>query len=82
VKSSAYRSKTRSRQLYENYHTIDWQRDLSKDKLRHKWLVKEARRGQTMEKIQAMFDACSGCFNFLTSFIKKNKKNLKIAFKN
>jgi chloride channel 3/4/5 len=45
---------------YGNFHTIDWLRDLAKDRFRHKWLVREAQRGLTFEKVQAMFDAASG----------------------
>ena len=45
---------------YGNFHTIDWFRDLAKDRLRNKWLSKEVERGFMFEKVQALFDAASG----------------------
>ena len=47
---------------YSNFHTIDWLRDLTKDRLRHRWILKEKAKGHLFEKIQAVFDACSGWF--------------------
>ena len=47
---------------YGNFHTIDWLRDLVKDRFRHRWLMKEKRRGKLFEKVQAWHDACSGWF--------------------
>lgn len=47
---------------YANFHTIDWLRDLSKDRFRHRWIQREKEYGQLFEKIQAWFDACSGWF--------------------
>lgn len=54
-------SKIRS-ERYGNFHTIDWLRDLAKDRFRHKWIIKEAERGFLFEKIQALFDSVSGWF--------------------
>lgn len=47
---------------YANFHTIDWLRDLSKDRFRHRWIQKEKDNGKTFEKIQSWFEACSGWF--------------------
>jgi hypothetical protein len=47
---------------YGNFHTIDWLRDLAKDRFRHRWIVKEKNHGRWFEKIRAFHDACSGWF--------------------
>ena len=46
---------------YANFHTIDWLRDLAKDRFRNKWIMKERKRG-LFEKFQAFYDHCSGWF--------------------
>lgn len=52
---------TRS-ERYGNFHTIDWLRDITKDRFRHRWLLKEKAKGYFFEKVQAWHDACSGWF--------------------
>ena len=47
---------------YGNFHTIDWLKDLSKDRFRHLWLQEEKRKGKFFEKFQAFHDAYSGWF--------------------
>lgn len=29
---------------YEDFHTIDWQRDIARDRMRHRYIVKKATR--------------------------------------
>jgi chloride channel 3/4/5 len=47
---------------YANFHTIDWLKDLAKDRFRHRWILKEKAKGKFFEKVQASFDAASGWF--------------------
>lgn len=47
---------------YANFHTIDWLRDLSKDRFRTRWIQKEKENGKCFEKFQAWYEAASGWF--------------------
>ncbi len=49
---------------YGNFHTIDWMRDITKDRFRNSWLQKETKKG-LFEKFQFLFDATSGWFAIL-----------------
>uniref|UniRef100_A0A914UYJ1 H(+)/Cl(-) exchange transporter 3 n=2 Tax=Plectus sambesii TaxID=2011161 RepID=A0A914UYJ1_9BILA len=44
---------------YEDFHTIDWQRDLARDRLRHKFIVKR-RQISLMGALNGIWDASSG----------------------
>ncbi|KRY11328.1 H(+)/Cl(-) exchange transporter 4 [Trichinella patagoniensis] len=44
---------------YEDFHTIDWQRDLARDRLRHKFIKKKNRESMT-SCITGLVDAGSG----------------------
>jgi chloride channel 3/4/5 len=46
-------------QKYDDFHTIDWQRDLARDRLRHKYVVKRKDVG-VQGWIASMWDATSG----------------------
>ncbi|VDN04505.1 unnamed protein product [Thelazia callipaeda] len=43
---------------YGDFHTIDWQRDLARDRLRHKFVVK--RSESSLGKLYSLWDAGSG----------------------
>jgi hypothetical protein len=45
---------------YENFHTIDWLRDLTKDRYRHRWLERQKANGGLLEHIQKLNDAWAG----------------------
>lgn len=47
---------------YSNFHTIDWLRDLLKDKFRHRWIKAQKEKGNWLDKVQALHDAFSGWF--------------------
>ena len=49
-----------AKKKYENFHTIDWLLDLSKDRFRHRWLLREKERGHLFEKFRQLHDSCSG----------------------
>lgn len=44
---------------YSDFHTIDWLRDIAKDRLRHRTIIKK-RKGSLTEKIKSWIDAASG----------------------
>ncbi|VDP01675.1 unnamed protein product [Soboliphyme baturini] len=44
---------------YDDFHTIDWQRDLARDRLRHKFVLKKSRES-ICNLISGIFDAGSG----------------------
>lgn len=43
---------------YGDFHTIDWQRDLARDRLRHKFIVKRSKT--PFGKLCSLWDAGSG----------------------
>lgn len=43
---------------YGDFHTIDWQRDLARDRLRHKFIVKRSKTA--FGKLCSLWDAGSG----------------------
>lgn len=43
---------------YGDFHTIDWQRDLARDRLRHKFIVKKSKT--PFGKLCSLWDAGSG----------------------
>ena len=45
---------------YEDYHTIDWQREIARDRMRHRFIVGRWRAGQCFEKLKSAHDAWSG----------------------
>jgi len=45
---------------YEDYHTIDWQREIARDRMRHRFIVGRWRKGQCFEKLKSAHDAWSG----------------------
>jgi len=45
---------------YEDYHTIDWQREITRDRRRHRFIVSRWRGGQCFEKLKSAHDAWSG----------------------
>jgi chloride channel 3/4/5 len=51
-----------NKEKYNYFHTIDWLKDITKDRFRHNWIQKEKRRGNFIDKLQAWHDACSGWF--------------------
>ncbi|KAL3287204.1 hypothetical protein HHI36_001681 [Cryptolaemus montrouzieri] len=44
---------------YDDFHTIDWQRDIAHDRMRHRYLVKK-KQDSIWNLIQGVHDACSG----------------------
>jgi len=44
---------------YDDFHTIDWLRDISRDRMRHRHIVKRRQEG-CFEKLKAAHDAWSG----------------------
>jgi chloride channel 3/4/5 len=47
---------------YENFHTIDWLKDLAKDRYRRRWIREKDESGYVIEKLQHWHDAISGWF--------------------
>lgn len=45
---------------YEDFHTIDWQRDLARDRMRHRLIVKRRGQGGLLELARGFHDAWSG----------------------
>lgn len=45
---------------YEDYHTIDWQREIARDRMRHRFIVGRWRTGRCFEKMKSAHDAWSG----------------------
>jgi len=45
---------------YEDYHTIDWQREIARDRMRHRFIVGRWRTGRCFEKLKSAHDAWSG----------------------
>jgi len=45
---------------YEDYHTIDWQREIARDRMRHRFIVGRWRTGKCFEKLKSAHDAWSG----------------------
>jgi chloride channel 3/4/5 len=45
---------------YDDFHTIDWQRDLARDRLRHKYLVRRRESGGISGWFDSLMDASSG----------------------
>lgn len=44
---------------YEDFHTIDWLRDIARDRMRHRHIIKKKQEG-IWEKIKSAHDAWSG----------------------
>lgn len=44
---------------YEDFHTIDWQRDIARDRMRHRYIVKK-RQDSLWDLIKGAHDASSG----------------------
>lgn len=44
---------------YEDFHTIDWQRDIARDRMRHRYIVKR-RQNSILDLIKGAHDAWSG----------------------
>lgn len=44
---------------YEDFHTIDWQRDLARDRMRHRYIVKR-KQNSVIDLIKGAHDAWSG----------------------
>ena len=44
---------------YEDYHTIDWQRDIARDRMRHRHIVKK-KQDSICDLIKGAHDAWSG----------------------
>lgn len=63
---------------YANFHTIDWLRDLLKDKFRHRWILKQKEKGNWLDKVQAWHDAFSGWFLVLLIGLGSGRFNLNI----
>lgn len=47
---------------YGNFHTIDWLKDLAKDRYRRRWIREKDESGHFLEKAQNWHDAISGWF--------------------
>lgn len=45
---------------YEDYHTIDWQREIARDRMRHRFIVGRWRTGRWFERLMSAHDAWSG----------------------
>lgn len=56
---------------YDDFHTIDWQRDIAKDRMRHRYILKKRQN--------SLWDLIKVCFNF---FLKINKTKIKSKLKN
>ena len=48
------------RAKYRDYHSIDWLRELSRDKGRHARIERQSRSGQFKQKLKSIFDKSSG----------------------
>lgn len=44
---------------YEDFHTIDWQRDIARDRMRHRYIVKK-RQDSLWDLVKGAHDAWSG----------------------
>lgn len=44
---------------YEDFHTIDWQRDIARDRMRHRYIVKK-RQDSICDLVKGAHDAWSG----------------------
>lgn len=44
---------------YDDFHTIDWLRDIARDRMRHRHIVKKRQDGW-MEQLKSAHDAWSG----------------------
>lgn len=44
---------------YDDFHTIDWLRDLAHDRMRHRRLLKKVREN-IFERLKGIHDSCSG----------------------
>ena len=44
---------------YDDFHTIDWLRDISRDRMRHRHIVKRRKEG-CLQKLKSAHDAWSG----------------------
>ena len=44
---------------YEDFHTIDWQRDITRDRMRHRFIVKR-KENSYFDLIKSIHDAWSG----------------------
>ena len=44
---------------YDDFHTIDWQRDIARDRMRHRYIVKK-KQESLMDLIKGAHDAWSG----------------------
>ncbi|XP_074649911.1 H(+)/Cl(-) exchange transporter 4-like isoform X2 [Tubulanus polymorphus] len=45
---------------YDDFHTIDWLRDIARDRNRHRDILKKLQKGGIWEKIKSIHDAWSG----------------------
>ena len=45
---------------YDDFHTIDWLRDISRDRIRHRHVAKKKKEGGRFEMLKAVHDASSG----------------------
>ena len=43
---------------YDDFHTIDWQRDIARDRMRHRWIKRK--RDSLLDMIRGAHDAWSG----------------------
>lgn len=48
------------RAKYRDYHSIDWLRELTRDKGRHARIERQSKSGHIKEKIKSIFDKSSG----------------------
>lgn len=44
---------------YDDFHTIDWLRDIARDRMRHRHIMKKKQEG-LLEKLKSAHDAWSG----------------------
>lgn len=44
---------------YEDFHTIDWQRDIARDRMRHRYIVKR-KQNSVFDLVRGAHDAWSG----------------------
>lgn len=44
---------------YEDFHTIDWQRDIARDRMRHRYIVKK-KKNSFLDTVKGAHDAWSG----------------------
>lgn len=45
---------------YDDFHTIDWQREISRDRMRHRHITSRRLTGSCLEKTKGAHDAWSG----------------------